>query len=309
MSVRKAPPVAQTPNPLYMLAFDHRQVLRDLYPAATAQELEAAKVAVLESLESLRGSVAVQESLAFLVDEEYGAAAARLARARGLYVAMPIEASRTTILQLQYPDDYEERFERFDPQAVKALVFHNPADDAERKKAQLQLLQKIGQFAREQGRDYLLEVLISPTPEQLEQGGGDKNGFRTTLFPRLLVESIAEMQDHGIEPDIWKIEGLDTVEDTAAVAAQATADGRDGVRCIVLGSGESPEKVHTWLANASAVPTFSGFAIGRTIWHRPLADLLAGRASHDAAVEAMARSFVELISAFGREPASVSMEA
>jgi myo-inositol catabolism protein IolC len=304
MAVHESRQSSHTPDPLYMLAFDHRQVLRDLYPTASTQDLMDAKVTVLDALESLSGNVS-KESLAFLVDEEYGGAAARAARERGLYVAMPVEASRTKILQMQFPDDYPERFARFDPQAVKALVFHNPADDAERKRTQLALLRQFGEFAREQQRDYLLEILITPTGEQLEKVGGDKSRFRAGLFPQLLIDSIAEMQEFGIEPDIWKIEGLETVEDTAAVAAQANAGGRDDVRCIVLGSGESQEKVHSWLANASAVPSFSGFAIGRTVWHQPLAEMFAGRVSREGAVAAMAKSFGDLISAFGRDRASV----
>jgi myo-inositol catabolism protein IolC len=295
-----------TPDPLYMLAFDHRQVLRDLYPGATDADLQSAKVAVLEALDSIPETVATKHSLGFLVDEEYGADAAKLAAERGLYVAMPVEASRTPILRLQYPEDYPARFERFNPEAVKALVFHNPADAPRRREEQLGQLRTIGHFAREQGRDYLLEILINPTPEQLEEGGGDKAGFRANVFPRLLVESIAEMQEYGIEPDIWKVEGLDTVEDTAAVGAQATAGGREAVRCIVLGSGESQAKVNGWLANAAAVPAFSGFAIGRTVWHEPVGHLLAGRISREVALETMALSFVSLISAFGRDTSKVS---
>lgn len=301
-------PTSQFPNPLYMLAFDHRQVLRDLCPSASTQDLKDAKVAVLDSLDLLSGRMAGKKSLAFLVDEEYGGTAAHLARERGVYVSMPIEASRTKILELQFPNDYQKRFEHFDPQSVKALVFHNPADDARRKEAQLSLLRQIGDFAREQRRDYLLEVLITPTSEQLEQSGGDKAGFRATLFPQLLVESIAEMQAYGIEPDIWKVEGLESIADTAAVGAQATTGGRDFVRCIVLGSGESQEKVNSWLANASAVPAFAGFAVGRTVWHKPLLDMLTGNVTREGAVEAMARSFSDLISAFDRESAAISKE-
>jgi len=303
MVVHESESRAQAPDPLYMLAFDHRQVLRDLYPTADTADLESSKTVVLDALELLSGEVP-RESLAFLVDEEYGAAAATTARERGLYVAMPIEASRTPILRFQYPDDYAERFARINPQSVKALVFHNPADDDERKQAQFELLRRTGELAKEQGRDYLLEVLITPTPEQLEQSGGDKAGFRASLFPGLLIESIAEMQTAGIEPDIWKVEGFDTIEDTAAVAAQANIGGRDHVRCIVLGSGESHEKVRGWLANASAVPSFSGFAIGRTIWNQPLADLFEGRITRDEATARMATSFGELITAFGRSSAT-----
>jgi myo-inositol catabolism protein IolC len=299
----------KAPALTYILAFDHRQVLRDIFPGSGTEDLVSAKLVVLDALEALQDAVSHKDSLGFLVDEEYGGDAARLARERGLYVAMPIEASRTKILQLQYPDDYRERFERFNPQCVKALVFHNPADDPARKREQLDLLGEIGAFAREQERDYLLEVLITPTAEHLALSGGDKASFRAGQFPELLVQSIAEMQNHGIDPDIWKIEGMESVDDCAAVGAQATTQGRDGVRCIVLGSGESQQKVNTWLANAAAIGEFSGFAIGRTVWHQPLADLFAGRATREAAVETMARTFADLISAFGREPAAVRLDA
>ena len=309
MATDKAGRTRLTPDPLYILAFDHRQVLRDLYPGATDADLESAKVAVLESLDAIPPTLAVKESLGFLVDEEYGGHAASLASERGVYLAMPIEASRTPILRLEYPADYQARFARFDPQAVKALVFHNPSDAPARKKEQLDLLRSIGTFAQESGRDYLLEVLITPTEEQLAAGGGNVAGFRANIFPGLLIESMAEMQEYGIEPDIWKVEGLDTVEDTAAVGAQATAGGREDVRCIVLGSGESQAKVNAWLANAAAVPAFSGFAIGRTVWHTPLGDMLAGRVARHAAIETMARSFAGLISAFGRDKSRVGVEA
>ena len=309
MASDRAGHTQHTPDPLYMLAFDHRQVLRDLFPAASEADLASAKIAVLESLDAIPDSLATRDSLGFLVDEEYGADAAHLASQRGIYLAMPIEASRSPILQLQYPNDYRTRFEKFQPQAVKALVFHNPADDSARKEAQLSLLGTIGDFAHDQGRDYLLEVLITPTPDQLAKGGGDKAGFRANIFPRLLVESMAEMQERGIEPDIWKVEGLETVEQTLAVARQATQGSREHVRCIVLGSGESQAKVNDWLGNAAAVPAFSGFAIGRTVWHQPVRDLLAGRITRNTATEMIARSFSNLVRAFDRDTSTLSADA
>jgi myo-inositol catabolism protein IolC len=300
---------AQAPDPMYMLAFDHRKVLRDLYPSAQTADLQLAKVVVLDTLDALSDLVIDAFPLSFLVDEEYGAEAARLARERGHYVAMPIEASRTKALELQFPDDYQSRFEKLNPHCVKALVFHNPADDAARKAQQLGLLLDIGVFAQEQERDYLLEVLINPSPEQLAECGGDHNIFREKLFPQLLIHSIAEMQDFGIDPHIWKIEGLETLEDTKAVAAQAVSGGRDDVRCVVLGSGESPAKVASWLKNASAVPQFSGFAIGRTVWHQPLVDLFSGEISRAEAVTQMALTFTNLIKGFNRESVTATTGA
>lgn len=297
----------QVPDPMYMLAFDHRKVLRDLYAEADTASLQSAKSIVLDALAALPEFPS--NSLAYLVDEEYGAEAARQARDRGHYLAMPIEASRTKILQLQYPQDYKERFTRFDPHCVKALVFHNPADDTDRKKEQVRLLREIESFARSQDRDFLLEVLITPTDDQLRDCAGDKTTFRTDLFPRLLVESIAELQDEGIEPDIWKVEGLASTQETMEVATQATSQGRSHVRCVVLGSGESQETVSQWLANASTVPAFSGFAIGRTVWHQPIADVFSGKISREESVTTMADTFRSLISEFARGRATDSLRS
>jgi 5-dehydro-2-deoxygluconokinase len=79
-----------------------------------------------------------------------------------------------------------------------------------------------------------------------------------------MVQAMEELQDLGVEPDLWKIEGLDRHEDCENAVAAAKRGGRDHVNCIVLGRGESDERVHEWLATAAAVPGFIGFAVGRT---------------------------------------------
>ncbi len=53
-----------------------------------------------------------------------------------------------------------------------------------------------------------------------------------------MTAAIAELQDGGIEPDVWKIEGLDSRAACEAVVAVARRGGRDRVGCIVLGRGE-----------------------------------------------------------------------
>ena len=50
------------------------------------------------------------------------------------------------------------------------------------------------------------------------------------------------------------------------MAAQARRDGRDAVRCIVLGRGADDARVDGWLRVGAVADGFIGFAIGRTIW-------------------------------------------
>jgi 5-dehydro-2-deoxygluconokinase len=100
-----------------------------------------------------------------------------------------------------------------------------------------------------------------------------------------MVRAIQELQDSGVEADVWKIEGLDRREDCEKVVVAARRGGRDRVGCIVLGRGEDDRKVREWLGVAAAVPGFIGFAVGRTTFWNPLVDYRAGKISRDEAVK------------------------
>jgi myo-inositol catabolism protein IolC len=85
----------------------------------------------------------------------------------------------------------------------------------------------------------------------------------------LVTEVIAINQQAGIEPTLWKIEGLDTTAAADEVVAAAKAGGRTA-DCIVLGRDAPQEALDHWLAVAAPVQGFVGFAIGRSIWEDPL---------------------------------------
>src|SRR4029450_680032 len=97
-----------------------------------------------------------------------------------------------------------------------------------------------------------------------------------------MVRAIHELQDAGVEPDVWKIEGLDARADCGKVLEAARRGGRDKVSCIVLGRGEDDQKVREWLATAAAVPGFIGFAVGRTVFWDPLVQWRAGKRTREA---------------------------
>ena len=94
--------------------------------------------------------------------------------------------------------------------------------------------------------------------------------------------AIAEIQDAGIEVDIWKIEGVDERSDCEMLVAQARSGGRDGVVCVVLGRGADDDKVDQWLQAAAPVDGFVGFAIGRSIWWDPLKAYVDGKIERSA---------------------------
>ena len=107
--------------------------------------------------------------------------------------------------------------------------------------------------------------------------------------------TIAEIQDAGIEVDIWKIEGVDERSDCEMLVAQARSGGRDGVVCVVLGRGADDAKVDHWLAQAAPVDGFVGFAIGRSIWWDPLKAYVDGKIERAAGARKIAENYLRFV--------------
>ena len=215
---------------------------------------------------------------------------------------MPVEKSGQNEFDFEYGDQFGEHIEQFDPDFSKVLVRYNPDDpDTEMNERQLGRLKRLADWLHENERKFLFELLVPATDAQLEQVGGDSDRYDAELRPELMRRAIADIQDFGIEVDIWKIEGVDERSDAEMLAQQTRAGGRDGVVCVLLGRGASDEKVDHWLAQAAPVDGFVGFAIGRSIWGDPLKGFLDGSLPRDDAARADRRK----LPAFrGRLPAS-----
>lgn len=292
------------PTRVNMLAFDHRQVLRDLLgkdgetAAAERRRLSDGKSVVVEALELM--TVQGIEDVGILVDEEYGADAARAAKKHGISLAMPVEASRTEILEFQYGGDYPEHVESFKPDIVKLLVFHNPNDDSKRRATQIARTLEVSRWCETHDYLFMLEMLVPPTPEQSAAVGGDRERFTRELHTELLRRSIEQYQDTGVEPDLWKVEGLPSVRDFDVIAQQARAGRRDQVGCIVLGNGANLDRVEEWLNMAASVEGFTGFAVGRSIWYEPLRAFYFDGVNREETKDRIADAFARLAMAFGR---------
>jgi 5-dehydro-2-deoxygluconokinase len=145
---------------------------------------------------------------------------------------------------------------------------------------------------------FMFELLVPAERSQLDRLNGDKKAYDTQLRPSLMVQAIEELQDAGVEPDVWKIEGLDRREDCEKVVAAARRGGRDRVGCIILGRGDDDRKVHDWLTTAAAVPGFIGFAVGRTSFWDPLVAWRAKKITREQAVNDIVRRYREFVETF-----------
>ena len=298
-------------KPLYLMAFDHRGSFEhDLFGASepvSAQVRDGiidVKQIIFDAHERALAEGAPRDVCGVLVDEEFGTGVARRARAEHVPLAMPVEQSGLAEFQFQYGDDFGAHIEAFDPSFAKVLVRYNPDGDAELNQRQTGRLARLSQWLRDRDRRFLFELLVPATKDQLDRFGGDQRAYDRELRPDLVVATIAALQAGGVEPDIWKIEGLDTTEACEQVVAQAQIDDRDDVKCIVLGRGADEEQVIEWVKVGAAVDGFDGFAVGRTLWEEALRKYLAGQASHDEAVFEIAARYRDVIDAYRRaEPA------
>ena len=284
-------------RPLYILAFDHRTSFQtrlfgiDGTPtAADRDRMSEAKRIILDGLLAVAES-APAGSVGALVDEEHGASAARRAKEQGLVLAMSAEKSSQPEFELEYGDDYAAHIEAFEPDFVKVLVRYNPDGDRDMNRRQAARLAKLSHWLAPRPTKLLFELIVPPEPHQLAALESEPGSFAAELRPQLTATAIAELQEAGVEPDVWKVEGLESGADYRVVADAARAGGRDGVACVVLGAGADEATVAHWLREAAGVEGFIGFAIGRTIFWGPLTAWLAGTMDRETAVEAIADNY------------------
>jgi myo-inositol catabolism protein IolC len=301
-------------RPLYIQPFDHRGSFQTKMfgwqsPLSDTQtaEIAAAKRVIYDGfLAALAGGVP-KDKAGILVDEQFGAAILRDAASRNIVTACPAEKSGQHEFDFEYGEDFARQIAAFDPTFCKVLVRYNPEGDGTLNKRQAARLKRLSEFlaARDRGR-FMFELLVPAEKMQLDRLAGDKRAYDLELRPRLMVEAIQELQDRGVEPDLWKLEGLDLREDCERVVAAARAGGRHTVGCIVLGRGEDDRKVREWLGIAATVPGYIGFAIGRTVFWDPLTALRSKQATRDQTVAEIARRYREFVDLFDRKEASRS---
>ncbi len=292
-------------KPLYILPFDHRGSFQEkmfgwkgaLTAEQTAQ-IAAAKQVIYDALKAAVAGGVPKAKAGVLVDEQFGAAILRDAVKEGFITAMPAEKSGQDEFDFEYGADFGKHIEAFNPTFCKVLVRYNPDGDRAMNQRQTARLKQLSDWLKTKNKLYMFELLVPATKAQLDGLGGDKKKYDLELRPRLMVRAIHELQDAGVEADVWKIEGLDRREDCQKVVQAARRGGRDKVGCIVLGRGEDDRKVREWLTTAAAVPGFVGFAVGRTTFWDPLVALRKGEIGRDEAVKRIAASYREWVGLF-----------
>lgn len=273
---------------LYVLPFDHRSSFVKMF-GFSENAMTEDEVAVIKDykhliyeafLSALEMGVGKKEA-AILVDERFGSEIHQAARVAGITRLLSAEKSGQTEFDFEYGSNFAEHIDALKPEYVKTLIRYNPDGDGELNARQLAKLKIINDFCKENHYGFLFELLAEPV----------SNG-------ETISKSIIQLHEAGIEPDVWKIEGLEKAEEMKGVVDQIRSGGRVNAGVVVLGRGESDEKVRIWLQVAAAIPGVIGFAVGRTVFKQAILDFHEKKIDRARAVEIIAKNYKDFVDFF-----------
>jgi myo-inositol catabolism protein IolC len=290
---------------LYILAFDHRGSFQKKFfgidgmpgPDEAARIIDAKKV-VFEGMLAALDAGADRSAAGILVDEQFGTEVALKATEMGILLSMPVEKSGQDEFDFEYGAEFAAHIASFNPTFAKVLVRYNPQADGAVNARQAAKLKELADWLHATDRRFLFELLVPAEPHQLETVGNDAGRYDREVRPGLMRVAIAELQESGVEADIWKIEGIDDPADCAMISEQCRIAGRDNVGCVVLGRGADDTAVDNWLRAARDVPGYRGFAIGRSIWWDPLKFFVDGAMPREEATAQIAKNFLRFIGVY-----------
>jgi myo-inositol catabolism protein IolC len=292
-------------RPLYLLPFDHRaSYISGLFswkePLNVEQMVTVAhsKHVIYEGFQQAIADHVPKDRVGILIDEEFGAAILRDSVSKGYITVASVEKSGQEEFEFAYGEDFAQHIEAFHPTFAKVLVRYNPEGEVALNQRQVGRLKRLSDYLHQAQTLFMFELLVPASPMQLEQVAGNKNAYDLQLRPGLMMQAIQALQDAGVEPDVWKVEGLDRQEECVKVVEVARRGGRNTVGLIVLGRGAERDRVVHWLKTAASVPGFIGFAVGRTTFWQPLVDFEAKRIYRGEAVTHIALNFETWIHIF-----------
>lgn len=284
---------------LFIMPFDHRGSFQEKLfgikgrqpnPEET-REIASYKQIIYDGFQKAIAAGVPKDKAGILADEQFGTDVLTDAKAKGYMTACPAEKSGQDEFDFEYGEEFGAHINKFSPSFVKVLVRANPDGDAEGNRRQYARLKRLSEYCHKNGRKFMFELLVPATKDQLASVGGDTPRYDREMRPGLMVRAMQDIQNFGIEPDVWKLEGVESPTDSKRVAEQARVGGRNNVGVIVLGRGENAEKVKVWLTTAAKIPGLIGFAVGRTIFWEPLKAVKEGKMTREQAADAIGKNY------------------
>ncbi|MEM4336843.1 MAG: DUF2090 domain-containing protein [Candidatus Woesearchaeota archaeon] len=277
----------------YLLPFDHRTTfIKDILGYKTPlskkqiEEIKKYKNIIWEAFIRCYKKSKNKKDFGILIDEEFGSEIIKKAKKLGVVIAVAVEKSGQDIFDFEYGEKFGEHILKIRPSYSKVLVRYNPQNKKDNI-LQLKRLKRLNDFCYKNKIKLLFELIVVPIKKR--NNAGIKQG------PQIAVNAIKEIRKFGIEPDLWKLEAMPKKRDWEKIINAIKQKNKKKVNIIVLGKGGSKRRVEEWLKTASFFPQIIGFAIGRTIFIKPLQKFKNKKISKKEAVEEIKNNFTHFI--------------
>lgn len=288
------------PPQLYILPFDHRATFvkslfgwSDPLSPQHAKEVKKYKFFVWESFLKVYDKMADPAPLALLVDEQFGARILRQAKRLGVQTILTTEKSGQTAYDFEYGKHFGRHLKNFGPRYAKALVRYNPTEKKINKE-QLPRLKKLADFCLQERIGFLFELLVPATEAQMKKYKTKKR-YDRALRPTLTAQALKEIRAAGIEADIWKMEPMHTAPEWKKIISVLRRGNEKEVKIVILGRDATKPEVRASFKLGVRFDEIIGFAVGRTIFYRPLEQFHKGKISARHLVQKMADEYESYI--------------
>ncbi len=264
---------------LYVLPFDHRHSFMKIIGASsppTKKDIQKAKNyknIIYSAFRKSLSYVSKKES-AILVDEWLGKSILKDARKKKIITCNTFEKSGQEEFQFERKD-WKKQLVEIKPDYAKVLIRYNPKN----KKINLRQAKKLynfGNYLKKQKVKFLLEVI---TPNRK---------------PRTILKAIKQLQKNKVNPDVWKLEGIDTLRGMKKISKEVRS------KIVILGRGGNRKKVKQWVEVAAKFDNVIGFAIGRTIFAPALRIYNTKLITKKQAIERISKNYIYFVKVFER---------
>lgn len=265
---------------LFILPFDHRASFAKMLgfddknlTQKQKQIMKANKKIIFQAFKKSVSENVPKNQAAILVDEEYGNKIIRDAVNQNYIVLVTTEKSGQKEFTFEYQNQFGKHLEKYKPTFAKALIRYRPNMECKN-------LKKLSDYCHKAGYKFLFEILTE-----------NKTANEA-------VAAIKEFQSAGVEPDVWKLEGMETKKKYQAIVRQAQSHGRSKVGVVVLGRGADQPTVEKWIATGAKVKGIIGFAVGRTVFSQPLTEYKDGKITKRQAIQKISDNFLHFYRIF-----------
>ena len=260
-----------------IFAFDHRIQLEEL-EGATNEKIGQFKLLCLDAANRVAQG---QPGYGLLCDDRLGRDALYRAVDTPLWIGRPVEwpGSRPLTLEPGIGPDYGGLAEWPRDQVVKVLCFCHPDDDEATWADHEATIVRLFQACRRNRLEFLLEVIPSKV---------------AAVNDTTTAQIIERFYAAGVYPDWWKLEPMTTPKAWQQAIDAIERHDRNTRGIVVLGLGESEEKLAESFDIAARYPLVKGFAVGRTIFADSASRWMRGELSDEDAIATMADNYRRL---------------